>query len=307
LEGTTFVVEHRKFGLGIFAKNLPADEALASEVARRIHAGVKAARPYFDALADSAAKGSALNVNNNSRELLERFRYFADRYEAKRSEAEARKDERVRTEYENGYGISYPAFEILREAQWYAMASIEAFYSLTEHTFILIAILLGKITTGEEVARMASVEWKEKFRIALDITDAETKSFYERLLLLRTQVRNFVAHGAFGKDGQALSFHSAVGAVPLLLPHRKNKDSFRFGNGVDFVAHDAIALIQEFMTHQWAGKSSPAKIYVESGLPLILSNAVDGTYSRAMVSDETMTNYVERLSRMFDDAANMDW
>lgn len=193
------------------------------------------------------------------------------------------------------------------EARWNATAAIEAFYSWTEHVFILVAILQGRIATGEDVANAAGAEWKEKFKLALGISDPDTKQFYDRLTTLRNQVRNFVAHGAFGKNGQALSFHSIVGAVPLLMPHRQSTEHFRFGNGVNFVPQEAMQLIHDFIAHMWSGNLSPAKIYLEGGLPLILSHACDGVYAQAMISDEEMTNFTDRLDGMFDDAANMDW
>lgn len=49
------------------------------------------------------------------------------------------------------------------------------------------------------------------------------------------------------------------------------------------------------------------KIYIEAGLPLILSHVCDGAYAHAMTSEEEMTDFTDYLSRMFDDAANMDW
>lgn len=307
-EGHKLVIEHRKFGLGIFAANLPADELPAAEVAKCIHAGVKAAETYFDFLAESAAKGSNLNVENNCRELYERFRFFDVLYDSKKTEAEARKHEQVRTEYESGYGITFPASELRREARWHALTAIEAFFSWTEQVFIHLAIIQGRVTTGEAVAEMAEARWNEKFKAALDLSDTVTKGFYDRLLVLRCQVRNFVAHGAFGKDGEAFAFHSPVGAVPVLLPHRQDKDNFSFGNGVEFVAHSAIELIHDFIEHLWSGDLAPARIYIqESDLPLILKQAVDGTYTRAMTSEEEMAEFTMYQTRMFDDAANMDW
>jgi hypothetical protein len=312
INGTTLMIEYRKMGLGIFIKDA-GDEGAAEAAAKCIHAGVKAAEPYFEYLADAAAKGSALNVKNNARELYERFTYFSDCYAAKQSEAETRKGERIETEMRNREGatlavsISFPSLKLHDEARWYATAAIEAFYSWTEHTFILAAILKGKIATGEEVAKAAGAEWKDKFKLALDINDVDTKEFYDRLLTLRAQVRNFVAHGAFGKNGQALSFHSDTGAVPLLLPHRRNKDHFAFGNGVDFLPPASMQLIHDFITHMWAGDMSPAKVYIESGLPLILSNVHNGQYAEAMISDAQMTKYTEHLGEMLDNARNMDW
>jgi len=310
--GTVLMVEYRKFGLGIFI-NDTADEAAAGEAAKCIHAGVKVAQQYFDALADAAAKGSALNVENKAQELFARFFYFADRYAENSMEAETKKNERVETEMPKSQDVlsavmvTFPSYQLLNEARWNATAAIEAFYSWTEHVFILAAILQGKISTGEDVARAAGAEWKEKFKLALDIYNPDTKQFYDRLTTLRNQVRNFVAHGAFGKNGQALSFHSVVGAVPLLMPHRQSKEHFRFGNGVDFLPPEAMQLIHDFIAHMWSGDLSPAKIYIESGLPLILSHVCDGAYAQAMTSDKEMTDFTDHLSRMIDDAANMDW
>ena len=312
IDGTILMVEYRKFGLGIFVKDA-ADEDVAEEAAKCIRAGVKAAQRYFDTLADAAAKGSDLNVENTAQELFARFIYFAGRYAESSAEAEARKKERVETEMPKSQDVisavtvTFPSYQLRKEARWNATAAIEAFYSWTEHVFILVAILRGKIATGEDVARAAGAEWKEKFKLALEISNPDTKQFYDRLTTLRNQVRNFVAHGAFGKNGQALSFHSVVGAVPLLMPHRQSKEHFRFGNGVDFLPPEAMQLIHDFITHMWSGNLSPAKIYIESGLPLILSHAYDGSYAQAMTSDEEMTDFTDHLSRVIDDAANMDW
>jgi hypothetical protein len=312
INGTTLMIEYRKMGLGIFIKDA-ADEAAAEAAAKCLRAGVRAAEPYFESLADAAAKGSELNVNNKARELSRRFAYFADRYAAKTAEAETRKDERIETAMPNcanithAVSVSVPSLEPLNEARWYATAAIEAFYSWTEHVFILAAILKGKIATGEDVADLAEAKWDEKFNLVLDINDADTKNFYDRLITLRRQVRNFVAHGAFGKDGQALNFHSSTGAVPVLLPLSKNKRHFTFGNGVDFLPPESMQLVHNFITHMWSGDLSPAKIYIESGLPLILSNVGNGEYAKAMTSDVEMTEYTEHLCELFGNAANMDW
>ena len=45
----------------------------------------------------------------------------------------------------------------------------------------------------------------------------------------------------------------------------------------------------------------------DSGLPLILTRAADGSYSAAMVSIDDMHDFIEHLGAEFDRAANMDW
>jgi hypothetical protein len=48
---------------------------------------------------------------------------------------------------------------------------------------------------------MADKEWSEKVKVAIDLsTDKEMKGIYEELLEIRRQVRNYMAHGAFGRS-----------------------------------------------------------------------------------------------------------
>ncbi len=46
--GKAFLIEHRKFGLGVFADNLETDEIEAQEIVKNIHKAVKVAKPYFE-------------------------------------------------------------------------------------------------------------------------------------------------------------------------------------------------------------------------------------------------------------------
>ena len=306
--GKAFVVEHRKLGLGIFATDLPADEPDAEEIAKRIRAAVDAAKPYFDHLADQAADTSRLNVENRAAELYARHEYFLIQYEAKRAEAEARRKERVTKKRGSVTTTAFPAISIRREAKWLALSAIESFFSWTEHVFIHIAILQGALLTGRDVKRLANANWHDKFKTALDLSDSDTRKFYDELTIVRQQLRNFDAHGSFGKNRDAFSFHSAAGAVPLRLPYQRTSDDFRFGRGVEFVDHDAIELIRSFTDHLWSGARTPAKLYIqESGLPLILTQAADGTYADAMSSEEAMTEFMDYQMALHDRYANMDF
>lgn len=306
--GQAFLVEHRKFGLGIFAEDLERDEEPAREIARLLKNATVVAEPYFEWLADQAADGSKLNVTNRARELLERHDYFINQYHAKISEAVQRRDECTIAKTRYGSIHSYPAFQLGNEANWLALAAIETFFSWTEHVFIHIGILRGQLLTGRAVRRAANANWTEKFDLALDRSDPSTKSLFDELIVVRQQLRNFDAHGSFGKNREAFSFHSSVGAVPLRLPHQRDAGSMKFGSGVDFVDAEAIKLIERFRAHLWSGARRPAEIYVQqSGLPLVLSYATDGTYAKAMVSDSEMSSLCDHLNDVADRYGNMDF
>ena len=168
---------------------------------------MKAAQPYFEHLANEAADGSKLNLKNHSRALYDRYVFFRKISHEKYEEAEMRKDERIVEEGESEDGLvkwqstRMPVYELRREAGWLGLAAIEAFFSWTEHVFIHIAVLRGTCTTGREVRRLAGADWSEKLKTALDIDQPEIKSLYDELMVVRRHLRNYVSHGAFGKDG----------------------------------------------------------------------------------------------------------
>ena len=161
--------------------------------------------------------------------------------------------------------------------------------------------------TGEDVANLADNEWASKFKACLDIQDQYIKVHYDQLVSIKRQIRNYVAHGAFGKNGEAFQIHSGAGAVPLLMPHQKGSSRFSMQSGIEFDEEEAINTIEGFMSFYWESGDFPEIIYIQSTLPIILPYASDSTYTRAMVSVEDMESFVEHLSMVHDNAANMDF
>ena len=310
--GTAYLIEHRKFGLGVFAPGLEDDEQNAQSIVKLIKKAVSVAQPFFRWVADYAVQKSKLNVKNNGADLFERYEYFRNSYQEKWSEAEEKKDEVkvTRHKFEGGSGTSYryAHFQIRRDARWLATAAIEAFFSWTEHIFIHLAILQGGLTTGKEVAEAAGAEWNVKFKKCLDVADHETKGHFDQLITIRRQLRNFIAHGAFGKEGEAFHFHSSAGAVPLAFDRRNGKNKFTMSPELAFEDAGAIKIIEDFIAFLWSGSRAPAKIYIQEGCqPLILTMAQNGTYARAMSSVQEMREFVDYLVGQSNNAANMDW
>lgn len=309
--GKTFLIEHRKMGVGVFVPDAEKEEDSAYQIVRYIQKGVKAASPFFDWLATQAVQKSLVNIENRSDSLFERYQFFLNLYKSKEKEAVERKNEKIIQEKDTPYGSStsfvFPVWKIKTESRWLALATIDAFFSWTEHIFIHMAILSGKLKSANEVAELANAEWQMKFKTALSLSEKETKIFFDKLMTIRKEVRNFVSHGAFGKQGEAFSFHSGTGAVPVLLPHHLRSRKFRFGDSVEFDNSSALSVVEEFIKHLWSGERAPSEIYIQSGLPLIFTMALDGTYARAMTSIEEMSNFVDHLTYEVDRSANMDW
>jgi len=154
------------------------------------------------------------------------------------------------------------------------------------------------------VTAFADAEWPDKVKRAIDLSaEKEMKDVYEELLEIRRQVRNYMAHGAFGKNGEAFKFHSGAGAVPVAI----GSDRFSMLFSRNFEESRAIEVTESFIEKLWQGKRAPAKAFLKDDLPIILTHASNGIYKTAMSSQEMMADHIKYLTRMVDDAANMDW
>ncbi len=306
--GEAYLLEHRKFGFGLFAKDKETQQADAKVIVILIQKAIKFSKPYFEWRAKKCADNSELNVLNHNYNLFHRFQYHLDEYNKVNSEAIERKDERIITELnDNAKTISIPSIELKRNANWLALSAIDAFFSWTEHVFIHAAILQCKINTGKEVADLAEGNWGDKFKTVLDISNPEINKYYDKLVLIKRQIRNYVAHGAFGKRGEAFSIHTGAGAVPLLMPHQQDNGRFSFKRDLEFQESEALSVINDFIVYYWESEIFPEVIYIKSELPTILTMTKDGTYQKAMISVDEMDCFIEHLSDMHNQAMNMDW
>jgi hypothetical protein len=325
IDGGVAIVEHRKLGLGVFVPEAPKpdyslgpaspeSEAMAQRIVRLIEKGVKVSTPYFNHLASVAVDHSQLNVVNNGVWLYERFEFLRNEFRKKLRDAAERKTEKNTVENRRPDGslhfteTTYPAFQLRQEAEWIGIAAVEAFFGWTEHVLIHIAILEGKIKMGDAVDKLARAEWADKVKMALDIGDPSIKGHYDKLLFVRTQIRNYMAHGAFGKGGEAFHFHSKAGAIPVRLTEKTGKGRFSLLIEKPFDEGEALQTADAFIAALWSGSRAPARLYLQdSYLPVVLTYAADGTYQTAMTSEETMAHFIEGLQNLFAQSADMDW
>jgi hypothetical protein len=328
LDGVVYLIEYRKSGLGVFAGDTPNSEQQARRIVALLKKATKAANPFFKWTADRAIRDSKINIRNVARQLYERYLYFAGLFVEKSIETQARKREHEIEQDQRELDIAaysvkardqrspselvamfdVPWARLAQDSNWLALAAVDSFFAWTEHIFIHLAILQGRVITGEEVVQLAQSDWGAKFKRALDINDTTLKRYFDELIVVRRQLRNFVAHGSFGKEGEAFSFHSSAGAVPVVLDHKPSRFRLSLTPEIAFDNQQALLTIEKFISCLWSGQREPAKLYIqESDLPLILPMASDGSYAAAMVSVEGMKALVDRVMKQADAAANMDW
>lgn len=307
-KGKTFHIEHRKFGVGVFIQN-KEDETSAEEIAKKISRAVNDIRPFYDHIAEQAILKSEFNVINNNRPLFDRFDFLIKLYKSEyenhlQSKRKIEENHLAETSSFIPLNINHK-----QQANWLAISCIEAFYSWTEHLFIHLAIISQNISDGERISKLIGEEWKTKYKAAIPLDSSnEANCFYNDLVTIRRQLRNFVAHGAFGKNGNAFNFHSKAGAVPVLMNHKKKKNKFSLHGYLTFKENEVINLIENFIKFLWAGNTAPAMEYtMKYQLPTILTLAMDGSYSAACESMDSMKSFADNIMMQFDNAANMDW
>ncbi len=310
--GNAYVIEHRKMGLGVFVDNPHAHENEVRDLVNKIHKATKASQPYFEWRADNAVSKSELNVTNHTDPLYQRFEYFLGEYDklvnAFQKEVKRRRSLSFEERMAERTKMFDEPYSLTERIAWMAITVIESFFSFTEHVFIHLSILLGKITTGKQVTALAEADWPQKYKAVFDIDDPEAKRFYDDLVEIRRQHRNFVAHGAFGKRGEAFTFHSGAGATPVLLPHMRGSKKFALDGPLTVEDPEAIGVIVSFVEYLWSGPREPARLYLQrTTLPVILTMASDGTYARAMGSCEDMDHFVNYLVNQWERSLNMDW
>lgn len=116
-----------------------------------------------------------------------------------------------------------------------------------------------------------------------------------------------MAHGAFGKNGEAFQIHSKVGAVPLLMTNQKSGSRFSIQPDTEFEEKEALKAIEDFIHFYWDSDDFLEIIYIRSALPSILTFTDDSTYEDALKSLNNMESLIEHLNTVSDNSANMDW
>ncbi len=305
-----FFIEYRKSGCDIFTTNVINQVSKARDIADLIQKGIKKAEPFFYRLAEEKFKESEVNVVNRSNLLFERYKFFLTEYWNIEQDLKDREKEYYLSQ--DGIVIAYNASikRTIGAVKWLALATIDAFFSWSEHVFIHLAILNQVITTAEEVNQLAGDNWGSKYKKAISLDNCkEAKKYYNELTKIRRQLRNFMTHGAFGKNQEAFYFHTRIGAVPMTLKNKTNKYHCSISSNELIFEHSrAIECIDKFISYLWDNNRMPAKLYIQdSGLPAIFTMAKDDTYKKAMSSIKEMECLIDRLSWEFNNAANMDW
>lgn len=118
--GKGFYIAHKKFGLGLFGA-LKTEEAIAQEVVAKINRVVNGCGDFYNWLIEEKLNTSEINVKNDYFGLLDRYKYLRD------------------------LALVQDAEKAARNRSWLAISAVDAFFSWTEHSFVLVGVMQSKI------------------------------------------------------------------------------------------------------------------------------------------------------------------
>ena len=316
LNKTIVFIEDRKFGLGIFAPNVPHIEELAGEIVRLIDRGVRVAREYgyFENWVRERSKGENVMLVNDGIYLHDRYLFFLRLFQRLWDKIE-------QADHQNDSGDSADPIRLIKQyfsranlrekAAWAGQSAIDCFFSWTEHIFVHLAVLLGK-AEANSVAKcnklIRSRSWSDKYESVFDIErDDESREYLKALKEIR-ELRNFASHGHFGRHSETLWVPTRIGCVPFNVQPGKSKNPWRQNPDIGLTEHKSIETIEKFIDFLWSGARQPARILLqETSFPTYLKFIHSGDYSAAMESEVEMKRLVEVLGEKFDIDENMDF
>lgn len=278
------------------------------EIQELIKSAIVVAHPYFKFIANRAIEGNKINIKNNSIKLFNRYRYFLKEYKKCKIKLnkELNKPPKI-NKMNNCTTISYNNVYVYRqELENLLIAMLESFFSWTEHIFVLLAIVYGDFDSGRDILNFINNKWNEKYKKVIDIE--ENKEIYDKLLVIKSQLRNYNTHGTFGKNGETFYFHTGTGAVPVFLNDNKNLSIALEQKKYEYIEDNVIGTLEHFIKYLWTGDRKNAKLLIQdSSLDLIMTYSTDKTYKNLIKNKKDTLGFIDHLCWEVDRAANMDF
>lgn len=302
--GATYAFELRKFGLRLLCEPHNLDTPLTREVLGK----ARALTDLVEAHLSEFVAAQQLASGNFTIENL--FHRLDDRYSILRDQAlnayATPPPAPVTEQGPNRGWTSYDFDKPRREGAAFATAAVDAYFSRIEHTFCLCAAFLPQAVRGDEFLTFLAENWPAKARRLLNLADPVAKRFYDRLLEIRDEWRNPLAHGGFLSSGGSLHFHvPGIGALPARLcrtPHgvrvgfRLPHESFE----------ELVTLFDEYDAFLSDGPLRLPLRWAKSGLDVSFDAKNRKRLASAMEDEETFDDFIDGCAEAHDRYMNMD-
>jgi hypothetical protein len=306
IRGAIFAFELRKFGLRFLCEAANLASGLTREVLGRVRALTDVVESYLaEELVPTAITLGTVTVPNLYGHLNQRYRFL--RAKAVEAYAEPKPPPRVGVSKNGSEWTKWDFGLPEREGGALATAAVDAYFSRSEFFLVLASAIRTEPMVEGGLRTILMAGWQERARYLLDLRDPDTKAQYDKLVGIREEWRNPLAHGGLHGGGASLYVHVAgVAALPFRL--RRTPDGVKAGFRLDQESFESI--LQDFDRFDELLASGPlrfAQKWAESGLSVAFDERSLAEYRRAIKSDALFDEYVAYKGGLADMHANMDY
>jgi hypothetical protein len=322
MDGDLIWFAFRKLGVSATIHGAETEEEAAGIVADCMQRLGKATpvvtRDLIEPLLAEAVTQGAFTVPNKFGYLHDMYAHLRSLSEATAARAVVSKPEH-RSYANGGASTSFPGAVLARDAEFEAVGSLFAFFSLLEHLLVIGLAFTEYNPLQEPFGGFLRLNWGEKFKRVVGLNDKDDKLIYDTLRLLADENRNPSAHGGVDRNVANVHVHLAgYGAVPTGVTSTSQRPTYTFepelpqsvfpfadyhffGGSVD-----GWEAVDEILAWMRSGPLADAFAYGESTLP-VWFDSDSRRELRASAAAGELTEFMERRSYMIDEASNMDW
>lgn len=291
-------ITHEKFGFRIYVTANSEEEAknVSENLEKLLHNALFTTMPMIEECAKKALKEGQIIIENKFGELLRTYDYFQKVTLRKRRKSV----KSIKLAQKNLIKNITIQNKARLESTYYENASYFAFFSLLEHICLLF-LSFRNIPERENIEKFLHLKWGEKFKKVFDINEVEFKDIYDKLMGLAKYKRNPSAHGG---ANTVFNFYleGAKHKVPCTL--HDNSISIRWNS-----PEDNFGVMKSFL--KLIRKHTSTRnifAYIEAGMNTSFTKK--GSIHNdeiSLMSNYEIKKYIEYMSRMYDNHANMDW
>jgi hypothetical protein len=188
------------------------------------------------------------------------------------------------------------------------LAAVNAYFSLLEHTLVLVLPFTGFDPSGNALATFIGDRWREKLKTLFDLgNDAEASRHYNRLRDVAETYRNTYSHGGFDKEGAAVWVHFPFGAIPARLSDVRDTPHFELFPVDEADLEEIVAIFEAIDVWLRRAHTKYAMRWVEAGLDVSYDADSRSEYTRAMASDDAFDEFLDRSASRADAIANFEF
>lgn len=297
-----FHFRHEKFGLHLYGPSQSNVNQIKNELLESLSKAIPFASRIINNYLKDKFNNGEISLSNNYKELRHRYQYC-------RSSAIIHYDKLINNGSKRMQGLYLGSdAEEIEIATIYAVAMLDAYFSLLEHTFVLLLPFMNRRKI-KNLKEFTGLSWSIMFNRLFDSDNKPSAtSQLQKLNEIKEQYRNTFAHGNIKKGGGSFFVHfENVGAIPADFLNNTDHLMFNYQRIEYSEFVKIIRILDAFDKFLFSGKSKYGMTYIKTGLPVAYDHNSIKKYHSNMKSPDMFNKMIHKISWKHEIAMNMDW